>query len=132
MGDAAREGVEDPQNPGDPGAVTLRHRLVNRLVQKNREIEDGEPLHQGDRNPDPGLGTADEEPARDPEQEELPDQYEEVPPCPPLVKPFQLVVRDRRLQVALEIEAGLDVEVTLPWIEGHRLREVHTIKDTPL
>ena len=51
-GDAARHGVEPAQRALRGRTPALEDRVVHDLVQQHREVEDGESLHEGQRNPD--------------------------------------------------------------------------------
>jgi len=71
-------------------------------VQQHREIEDGEPLDERERDPDQRLLETDESPRREAEDRELADADREVPDGLFLVEIAHLRARDRSAQLGPE------------------------------
>ena len=79
-GHAARHRVEVREEPFPSRARPLEDRMVDDLVQQNREVEDGEALHECQRNPDQRVREADKSPRHETEDCELPGGNEEMTP----------------------------------------------------
>ena len=56
----------------------LEDRVVHDLVQQDREVEDREPLHERERDPDQRILEADQSPGRQAEDRELPGRNQQV------------------------------------------------------
>ncbi len=76
--------------------------MVHDLVQQNGEVEDREPLDDGERNPDQRVLEPDQRPGRQRQDAELPHRDGEVPPRGFLVQLPHLLARDGSAQLSTE------------------------------
>ena len=70
----ARRRIQQAQDPGRQRPRALEHVVVQHLVQQDREVEDREALHEGQRNPDERVFEADEAPGRKSQDDKLPNR----------------------------------------------------------
>ena len=98
--DAARHRVEPPERALRRGTAALEDGVVHHFVQQHREVEDRQPLHERERNPDQRIRNRDERPGAQPENCELPRGDQQVP------RRVLLVERDERLTGQRAAELG--------------------------
>jgi hypothetical protein len=91
---AARDRVQQPQKPLRDGSLPLEDDAVDDLVQQDREVENREALHEGQRHPDQRVVEMDEPPRRKPQERELPRRHHEVPGGRLPVEVAHLLTRD--------------------------------------
>ena len=97
--DAARHGVQPAERPLEIWTPSLEHRVMHDLVQQDREVEDREALHEGERNPDERVGEGDQAPRGKPQDGELPRCDQEMTDAALAVERFELVTRNGRGQL---------------------------------
>ena len=78
----------------------VEDRVMHHLVQKHREVEDGEALNEGERNLDQWILEVDERPGGERKKTELPGRDDEVARRRLPVKLAHQVTRDRSAQLS--------------------------------
>ena len=79
--DAARDGIKEAEYAFGPGTGSLENGVMDDLVQQNREVEDGEPLNDRERDPDERTIEMDQSPGAKRDDRKLPRGHGTVPPA---------------------------------------------------
>ena len=91
--------------------IPLEDRVMHDLVQEDREIEDGESLHDREGDPDERVLEMDESPGRQPENRELAERDQQMPCAGLSMKDAHLVARDRAPELRPQARGVLRVVV---------------------
>ena len=97
--DAARHGVEPAERALRGGTPAREDGVVHDLVQQHREVEDGEPLDEHERDPDQRVRDRDKSPGGQREDRELPRRDQAVARGVLLVKGAHLLARQRMAEL---------------------------------
>jgi hypothetical protein len=106
---SAWNGVEQPKHSFRDRTPPFEDRVMYDLMQKDREIEDGEPLHERERHPDQRILEPNQSPGGKPQNGKLPGCDEEVPPRSLAVEFPHLLARDGLAQLSSERNGVLGV-----------------------
>src|SRR5688572_30010968 len=101
-GNAARNRVEPTEDALRRWSPALEHVVVHDLVQKNREIENCESLHDGERDPDERVVEADERPGDERQNRELSCRDEGMAPGRLAVQLTHELARNGRAQLGAQ------------------------------